>query len=637
MRLGVDISQRILCTPRLASGLLIGALTLACGSRPATTNTAVDADAQGAVADAPDTVQADIAPTDAGPDLVDAVPPTVCPPDPTPTWSGLTPQTKPPPGAPVPGDDCAWPGWSSAPNSTAADWTRVTVDLGLDGVGRADMCMIWQDVTGDGLEDLVTVLQPTSAVGSRTLLIASGTASGGLDLHTYPTTLHAEPWDCGIGDLDHDGHLELIMSTNMGLTIFSLDPAHPGLDTTAQFGTFDLTPKRTITTMDVDSDGDIDLYVTEAVDFTKGFTCIAADNDYWMCCVPPYDLTCMTAKTGQPDVYTCCDPKALTGTQYLFLNDGGKFPDVANAIAFKVGFQETVSPFDIDRDGVLDFFGGEDFGRHGWYRRDGDAYTFHGTEWGLRPYAHLMGSVVADFDLDRQVELVIADIGADTIYSKGPLGFQDDTAKWGLRTLTRNTVTWSELAVDLDNDGWLDLMTTTSLLALDGLMLPAANKDPTAFSPGYSMVHHNLGKTFLGQKLPWESPMNSEFNPPTVAALGDYDHDNDLDLFITEPGSKLTVWRNNTPPGAHWLIVKPMDAHGPVLNALVQVWSGGHVLERWIQTSTGFGAHQQGFAQFGLGSVTKLDVVRIWWPNGVVTEVNAPQVDQVLTLKKPGS
>ncbi len=640
MRVGALLSLR----KRAAVGAfwLLLALVAACRSPAAETDastvdagtdaTAVLVDADATSEDASDTQATDVAALD----LVDTGPPIGCPPDPTPTWAGMSVQTSPFQGAPVPGDDCAWPGWASPPAQAAADWTRVTADLGLNDVGRVDLCLIWQDVTGDGQEDLVTLLQPTTSIAPRTLLIAAGGANGQLTVKTYATNLHANPSDCGVADLDQNGTLELVVTTNIGVTILSLDAAAPGGDVTAQFGAFNKSPSRTVTPMDFDSDGDVDLYITDAVEFTSAFQCIAADDDYWMCCVPPFDLTCMKAKKGQADLHSCCDVKAMTGTQYLFRNDGGKFVDVSQAQAFKTGFMETVSPFDLDRDGALDFFGGEDFGEHGWYRRENGGYAYHGTDWGLRPYAHLMGSVVADFDLDHNVELVIADIGADTIYSAGAQGFKDASKQWGLWTLTRNTVTWAELAVDLDNDGWLDLMTTTSLRALDDKMHEAANKDPSAFSPGFSMVHHNLGKTFLGQQLPWSEPMNSEFNPPTVAALGDYDQDHDLDLFILEPGSKLVVWRNNTPPGAHWLVVKPVGPHGPVLNALVQVWSQGHVLERWIQTSTGFGAHQQGIAQFGLGNVASLDLVRIWWPNGVVTDSVQPAVDQVLTFTQPG-
>ena len=535
----------------------------------------------------------------------------------------------------MPGDDCAWPGWPSAPAPTTAEWTRVTPDLGLDGVGKIDLCLIWHDVTGDGIDDLVTLLTPTTPIGARTLLIASGQADGGLSLQTWPTTLHAEPWDCGIADFDQDGVMELALATNAGLTLLSLDPKAPGADVTADFNTPVLPATRTLAPMDFDSDGDVDLYVTGAFQFTGAFQCLPADGDYWMCCVPPYDGACMKSKTGQSAIYTCCDVSAHKATQWLLRNDGGKFTDVSKPLAFNNGLQQTISPFDLDRDGHLDFFGGDDFGRHGWFHRVNDSYVYHGTDWGMRPYAHVMGSVVADFDLDRKLELVISDVGADTIYRAGPTGFADVSKAWDLWTGTRNTVTWSEMAADLDNDGWLDLVTTASLVAVPGKMHEAANKSIDAFLPGFDLVSHNLGKSFVSEKLPWVSPFAAVFDPPTSAVLGDYDHDHDPDLFVLEPGTKLTVWRNNTPPGAHWLVVQPVDKHGPVLNAQVQVWSQGHVLERWIQRSTGFGAHVQPDARFGLGSVAALDVVRVWWPDGQVSEVNAPSVDQVLQVARP--
>ena len=597
---------------------------------------ASDVDAGSAV-DAPVDVTADQQAPDTAIDVADAgPPPTSCPPDPLPKWPGIAAQQPQPVGTPMPGDDCAWPGWSSAPAPSAAEWTRVTADLGLDDVGKVDLCLVWQDVDDDGWDDLITLLQPTTPIAPRTLLIAHGKADGSLSPTLWPTTLHAAPSDCAIGDLDHDGKLELALSTSDGLTILSLAPTSPGADVTAQFGIPPLSAGRALAPLDFDSDGDMDLYFMGSFQFSGEFLCIPAANQYWNCCLPPYDEGCMKAKAGQPDVASCCDISGHIATQSLLRNDGGKFTDVSATLGFKNGYQESISPFDIDRDGALDFFGGDDFGRHGWFHREGDTYAYHTTDWGMLPYAHVMGSVVADFDLDRKLELVISDVGADTVYSATASGFADASAAWNVWPATRNTVTWAELAVDLDNDGWLDLVTTATVVAVDGMMQQAALQQPAAFMPGVHLALHNLGKSFAAQPLPWVSTVASGFDPPAIVAAGDYDHDHDLDLFVTEPGNKLSVWRNNSPAGNHWLVVRPVDAHGPVLNAMVQVWSQGHVLERWIQASTGFGAHLPAEARFGLGHVEALDVVRVWWPNGQVTEVTKPNVDGVVTLKQPG-
>lgn len=557
-----------------------------------------------------------------------------CAPDPTPTWLPPGPDQAGFVGAPIPGDDCAPVGWVTLPEPTAEPWTRVTDSVGLGALGIFGQCLAWHDVNGDGLGDLVAVLAPDAFMAPQKLLIAQGDGKGHFTPAVWPIGLLATLSDCVVADLDGDGQAELTLTSTGQFQVLALHGPEPGKDLTAQFTSLTLPPTRTVTPMDIDSDGDLDLYVTASFALDDDFLCLPTDAPYTTCCMVPMDAECMAAQSGMSEVHTCCDISGNLTPQFLLRNDKGKFTDVSAPWGLQNGYQETISPFDLDRNGVLDFFGGDDFGVHGWFHQEGSGLKYYTAQIGMRPYGHLMGSVVADFDLDHHEELVIANIGADTIYRHTGGGFEDVSAAWNLWPATEFSVTWAEVAEDFDHDGLLDLLTTASLIAKPGQMQLAAKKDPSGFDAGYSMVFHNTGASFDPQFLMWEPGVEHEIRP-AVATLGDIDGDHDQDIFFTEPGGKLVVWRNNTPPGRHWLTVRPHAGKQPVVNALVQLWADGHVQERWIQLSTGFGAHVLPEAHFGLGSLDHVDLVRIWWPWGQTTTYLNPPVDQVLDAPKP--
>lgn len=151
---------------------------------------------------------------------------------------------------------------------------------------------------------------------------------------------------------------------------------------------------------------------------------------------------------------------------------------------------------------------------------------------------------------------------------------------------------------------------------------------------GYHVVFHNLGGTFDAQKQ--ACPMKTDPSiSGTVSVAADVDRDGDLDLLIESSPGILTLWQNDTPEGNHWLEVQPESTKVALVGALVQVGSNGHVLERSAERRGGYGSHQAQSARFGLGSVAKLELVRIWWPTGHVTELHHVSVDEVLRVQQP--
>src|SRR4029453_3832467 len=115
-------------------------------------------------------------------------------------------------------------------------------------------------------------------------------------------------------------------------------------------------------------------------------------------------------------------------------------------------------------------------------------------------------------------------------------------SKVGLATARRSG--WGVALADLNNDGWKDLITANSHVT-DNVERVSSDryKEPTLW-----LV--NRGGGFQPA---------AEFGPSAAhrgLAVADLDGDGRLDAVITVLGEKPELWRNTTPAGGHWLMVR---------------------------------------------------------------------------------
>jgi hypothetical protein len=181
--------------------------------------------------------------------------------------------------------------------------------------------------------------------------------------------------------------------------------------------------------------------------------------------------------------------------------------------------------------------------------------------------------------------------------------------------------------IDYDNDGFLDLW-------VSGYM--SGNK-----------LFRNHGDGSFTQVT--DEPIITE-PPPGGAgtyqvAWFDYDNDGFLDACLLNGDDNSSIWtanqlfHNNGNENA-WLTVKPIGtvSNRDGVGAKVRVLAAYAGQARWQRrdiTGGGLSNGNHSHAHFGLGDATKVDVLRIEWPSGIVQEFRDVAAKRILTVTEP--
>jgi len=124
----------------------------------------------------------------------------------------------------------------------------------------------------------------------------------------------------------------------------------------------------------------------------------------------------------------------------------------------------------------------------------------------------------------------------------------------------------------------------------------------------------------------------------------DLDGDGDIDFVVDMNngwGSEkiFRIFKNNAVQnGSNWLGIKLVSSTSAPngIGARVEVTANGKKLTQYMADTTG-GVRNLSALRFGLGSATKADSVKVYWPSGQVTEFNNVSGNQVLSISEVGN
>ena len=485
--------------------------------------------------------------------------------------------------------------WQADPSDGSDDlsFSDATASLGLTEplLGMFAHAAAWGDIDGDLLPDLLVGTftdRPaeeyerrgaTEPAPDRLLL----QREDGFVVHDgFPQT-YGRTSGAAFADLDSDGDLDLVLARNVrasqdlaATTVFeNVDGSFRAADSgiAVDLG------GRSIGVLDYDGDGALDLFIAE--DRHRGGHSRLYHNDGGL------RFSDVTTAAGFPDMLAGLGVATadvdgdddvdifIAGDNRLFLDVGDQFVEAATG-SFRwppVGDEDDPAGAafgDVDRDGRMDLVIGQHF------------------------------NSTVDFDVPAPVRLFLNHTEPD-----GEVTFDEITDAAGLVPLP--TKAPHVEIVDMDNDGWPDIVTSAS---------SAGGTRPAVF--------RGLGTE---EGVPrFEAPKELGDAQYWVAApAADADLDGRLDLFLVEFEPSLPSYLlHNESASGNWLEVSVGDEDGGGIGAQVFVYAPATdrlLGSAGITVSRGYSAGVPAIAHIGLGDTDTVDVV-VHLPGGREYSIN---------------
>ena len=494
------------------------------------------------------------------------------------------------------------------------------------------------DYDNDGLLDIYAVNSHSLERGvtpTETNKLYRNGGSGGFS--EIAEMAGADDGGYGVGvtaaDYDNDGHMDLFVSNYGPNALYRNAGDGTFVAVTTDAGVGDARWGTGCAWLDIDNDGTLDLYVANYVDYSMD----APGQD-----LTPYMLA--DGKNSAQDLKAYPSPENFSGAaDVLYHGADGTFTDVtADAGVLNVdGKGMGVVCADYDVDGDVDIFIANDQRPNFLYQNDGtgkfvDVALIAGVGYsGDGQMEASMGADFGDYDNDGLLDLVVPNFQHEptSLYRNDGDGmFSYASMHSGIGGASLPFVGWSTAFFDFDNDGLLDVFIANGH-TLDNIEL----FDATSSYAQRNQLFSNLGDGRFAEVTQLLGPGLAITSVSRGAIFGDYDNDGDVDIFVVNSTKRANLLRNEGGNGeGNWLMVKTLGvtSNRDGVGARITVRTGGIEQVREIRTGSGLYGQNDLRATFGLGVQSRIDVLEVRWPSGIVDRIEEIQSNRIVTVQE---
>jgi hypothetical protein len=238
-----------------------------------------------------------------------------------------------------------------------------------------------------------------------------------------------------------------------------------------------------------------------------------------------------------------------------------------------------------------------------------------------------MGIDAGDFDNDGDEDLFITELtgqGDDLYVNDGTGNFEERSARAGIRLPSLPFTGFGAGWIDIDNDGWLDLVAVNGAVTQS---VEALARHQAFALQQKKQVFRNLGN---GQFVDVTTSAGPFFDIPEVSrglAFGDIDNDGDLDMVIANDSGPLRLLINNVGNKAHWVGLKV-----PVGTRVAVTTRDGRTLWRRSHTDGSYASARDPRVLVGLGDASGPVKIRLIRPDGKIEEKSNVPIDRYVDL-----
>ena len=518
------------------------------------------------------------------------------------------------------------------------------------------------DINGDGLEDIYFAANQQADqlylnkgnfkfedISEQAGISRSATWSSGVTMADLTGDGLVDIYVCKVAPLNGDSVANELYVNN-GDGTFQEQAAEYGLDF-AGYST-------QAAVLDYDGDGDLDLYLLNHT--------VHSVRSYG-------NITKRTEKD------------ARSGDQLLEnkISEGAGFVNVSDAAGIyssPLGYGLAVACADVNGDGLVDIYVGNDFHENDYlYLNNGDK-TF--TESVGTAMSHTsqfsMGVDIADINGDGYEDIFTTDMlpydsevllvsgGEDTDQVKrikDELGFENQYARNHMQ-LGKGNNTWSDVAYytktyatdwswsvllqDFTNDGTMDVFVSNGIVRrpndLDYINYlneydqykkgDQATRTADLLTAMPQQPLHNL---LLQQEseLRFSDVHDSKLGDKsysTGAAYADFDLDGDLDIVTNNINAEAFIMENIS--AGNYIGVQLQDSAATVHGSLLVVYAGDETYHRQLHVTKGFMSTSTAYLHVGLPAGVTIDSMIVSWPDGSTQHQLAPEVGQYHVIAK---